>query len=62
MSRDFTTMTRDFIATHMRSQMDRMKNVLEHLEGEKPDGSYMAMSLRDLETNLRRIRKVCETV
>ena len=59
--RGFPTMVNDFVATHLRSQVNRLQGVLEHLENGQPDGGYMTSSLKDIEASIRQIRKVCET-
>ena len=59
--RPFPTMISDFATTHLRSQITRLNMILEHLEGDKAHGGYMTSSLKDIEANIRRLRKVCET-
>ncbi len=53
-------MLNEFIATHLRSQIVRLQSVLEHADVEKPDGGYLTSSIKDIEADLRRIRKICE--
>jgi hypothetical protein len=52
---------KDFIATHLRAQIHKLQGVLEHVEGETSDGGFVASSLKDVETGLKQIRKVCES-
>jgi len=51
---------RDFLTTHLRSQVDRIKAVLGHFEDEGDvDCGYAYGSLKEIEVNLRQIRKSC---
>lgn len=53
-------MRRDFVASHLRGELTRMHNVLGSIEEEeKVDCEYACETLRDIETNLRKIRKLC---
>ena len=48
---------RDYITTHLRSQLARLSHVVTNCEQEEADEKYMTASLRDIEVNLRRIRR-----
>ena len=51
---------KDFIASHLRSNLNSLKNVLNNIEEEnKVDCDYTRESLRDIETKLRQLRKLC---
>jgi hypothetical protein len=51
---------RDFVASHLRSQLSRLRNVLESIEEEgQIDSGYADESLRQIEMTLRNIRKSC---
>ena len=51
---------KDFVASHLRSQVNSLKNILDNIEEEnKVDCDYACESLREIETKLRQIRKLC---
>ncbi len=51
---------RDFLASHLRSQINRLCSILSTIEEEKGvDCDYTTESLKEIETNLRQIRKLC---
>lgn len=50
---------RDFVASHIRSQLSRLRGILDNIEEEKVDCDFTNESLREVETNLRQIRKLC---
>lgn len=52
---------RDFVATYLRSQLKRLCGVLDNIEEEKADCEFTYESLREIEANLRHIRKLCTT-
>lgn len=56
-----STIRKDFVASHIRSQLDRLRVILNNIED---DGlvncGYAQESIREIETNLRQIRKLCE--
>ena len=55
-----SSMRRDFIASHLRSQMERLSGLLRNIENEdRFDLNYGDESLRRIEINLRQIRKSC---
>jgi hypothetical protein len=55
-----SSMRRDFVATHLRSQVSRLNNILDNIEEEnKVDCDHAYESLKEIETNLRQIRKLC---
>ena len=50
----------DFVASHLRSQLNRLSSVLDGIERESHiDCDYTYESLKCIETNLRQIRKLC---
>ena len=51
---------KDFIASHLRSHVNSLKNILDNIEEEnKVDCSYVHESLKDIEIKLRQFRKLC---
>ena len=51
---------KDFVASHLRSQVNNLKNILDNIEEEnKVDCDYTSESLREIETKLRQLRKLC---
>jgi len=51
---------KDFVASHLRSQLNRLQNVLDNIEEEnKVECDFAAQSLKEVETSLRKIRKIC---
>jgi hypothetical protein len=50
---------KDILASQLRSQADRLKEVLGSAEQENPDADYIKTCLKEIELNLRRIRKTC---
>ena len=51
---------RDFVATHLRSQINSLGKILEHIEKEKDfEFDYADESLKGVENNLRQLRKIC---
>jgi hypothetical protein len=51
---------KDFIASHLRSQVNGLQNILDNIEEEnKVDCSYAHESLKDIEIKLRQLRKLC---
>ncbi len=52
---------KDFIASHLRSQLDRLRSVLNSIEEESLiHCGYAHESIKEIEANLRQIRKLCE--
>ena len=52
---------KDFIASNLRSQINRLSGVLSAIEEEeKVDSEYAYASLKAIEINLRSVRKLCE--
>ncbi|MFA5410811.1 MAG: hypothetical protein WC321_03005 [Candidatus Omnitrophota bacterium] len=50
---------REFVASHLRSQLERLRRVVGNIEVEDArDRFYAKESLREIEANLRRIRKL----
>ena len=57
-----STIRRDFVASNLRSQLSRLRNVLESIEEEEHmDYGYADESLKQIEMTLRDIRKSCLT-
>ena len=55
-----STIRRDFVASHLRSQLSRLRNVLESIEEEGHiDPGYADETLKQIEMTLRNIRKSC---
>jgi len=55
-----SSIRRDFVASHLRSQLSRLRNVLENIEEEEHiDSGYADESLKQIEVTLRNIRKLC---
>ena len=53
-------MRKDFVASYLRSQLNRLQDVLDNIDGEnKVECGFATESLRKVETSLRRIRKMC---
>ncbi|MFA5389482.1 MAG: hypothetical protein WC312_07045 [Candidatus Omnitrophota bacterium] len=51
---------KDFVASHLRSQVNRLQNILDNIEEEnKVDSCYAHESIKEIETNLRQLRKLC---
>jgi hypothetical protein len=58
---DMSTIRRDFVASHLRSQLSRLRSILSNIEEEdRVDCFYANESLREIEVGLRQIRKLCE--
>jgi hypothetical protein len=50
---------RIFVASHLRSQLTRLQNVLDNIEeANKVECDFAAENLKEVETNLRKIRKI----
>jgi len=51
---------KDFLASHLRSQLGRLSNILNNIEEERLiDGECASDSLKEVELSLRQIRKLC---
>jgi hypothetical protein len=51
---------KDFISSHLRSQLNSLKNILDDIEEQnKVDCGYARESLKDIEIKLRQLRKLC---
>jgi hypothetical protein len=51
---------KDFLASNLRSQLGRLSNILNNIEEERLiDGECASDSLKEVELNLRQIRKSC---
>jgi hypothetical protein len=55
-----SSIRREFVASHLRSQLDRLHHVLGNIEeANKVDCDYTHSTLKEIENNLRQIRKLC---
>ena len=55
-----TSIRRDFVASNLRLQLNRLRGILDNIEEEEAvDCGYANESLKQIETNLRQIRKLC---
>jgi len=55
-----SSIRRDFVVSHLRSQLNRLRDVLESIEEEEDvDSGYADESLKQIERTLRNIRKSC---
>lgn len=55
-----SSIRRDFVASYLRTQLSRINNILDNIEEEKDvDCDYAYKSLKEIEVNLRQIRKLC---
>jgi hypothetical protein len=55
-----STIRRDLVARQLRSEIERLRNVLFHVEGSgRVDCGYADESLKEIGAGLRQIRKVC---
>ena len=53
---------RIFVASHLRSQLTSLQHVLDVIEEKnKVECDFAHESLKEIEANLRNIRKLCET-
>jgi len=51
---------KDFLASNLRSQLGRLSRILSNIEEERlVDGGCASDSLKEVELNLRQIRKLC---
>jgi len=50
---------KDFLASNLRSQLGRLSSILNNIEEERLDGECASDSLKEVELNLRQIRKLC---
>ena len=50
---------KDFIVTHIRSQMNILENVISNIEGScNLEDEYIDESLKKVETNIKQLRKL----
>lgn len=60
--RNMSTLKNDFVASHLRSQINRLNSLLGNIEDEnRVDRDYARKSLKEIEIDLRQIRKLCVT-
>jgi hypothetical protein len=58
-----SNMRQDFVAAHLRSQLDRLNTVLGNIENQgDTDCEYTRESLKEIEINIRQIRKLCVNI
>jgi 5-bromo-4-chloroindolyl phosphate hydrolysis protein len=50
---------KDILMSQLRSQTERLREVLHDSEQENMDTDYIKTCLKEIEINLRRIRKTC---
>ena len=51
---------KDFVASHLRSQLTRLQNVLDNIEEKnKVECNFAEGSFKEVETSLCSIRKMC---
>ena len=54
-----STMRRDFVASNLRSQLNRLQSILNDIEvGSRVDSQNADISLKEIEVGLRKIRKL----
>ncbi|MFA4992385.1 MAG: hypothetical protein WC571_00260 [Candidatus Omnitrophota bacterium] len=54
-----SSIRKDFLASNLRSQLGRLSSILDNIEEERLDGECAGDSLKEIELNLRQIRKLC---
>ncbi len=55
-----SSIRKDFLASHLRSQLGRLSSILNNIEEDRiVDGECASNSLKEVELNLRQIRKLC---
>ena len=53
-------MRQDFLASNLRSEVNRLCSILDNIqETDRVDGEHMCVRLKEIETNLRQIRRIC---
>jgi sensor histidine kinase regulating citrate/malate metabolism len=50
---------RDFIASNLRSQINNLAGILGNIENNSADCDYTQDSLKEVEVNIKQIRKLC---
>jgi hypothetical protein len=56
-----STIRRDFLASNLRTQVNRLRIILTSIENEDSvDCEYTTQSLKEIEHNIRQLRKVCD--
>jgi hypothetical protein len=51
-------MRQDFIVAHLRSQINRLRSVLDIVEERSFNPEFVSESLKHIENNLKQIRKI----
>jgi hypothetical protein len=59
MIQDMSGLECDYLASNLRSQLNLLQNVLTLIESQQVDCDYTHNSLKEIEVNLRQIRKMC---
>jgi hypothetical protein len=60
MKMNMSRMRQDFVAANLRSQVNRLKTVLGAIEEQNDiDCDYTYESLKEIEFNIRQVRKLC---
>jgi len=55
-----SSIRKDFLASNIRNQLNRLNNILSNIEEERLlDGACAGDSLKEVELNLRQLRKLC---
>lgn len=55
-----SSIRKDFLASNIRNQLSRLNNILSNIEEERLlDGAYAGDSIKEVELNLRQLRKLC---
>ena len=55
-----SSIRKEFVASHLRSQVNQLCKLLDNIEeGDSIDCEFANDSLKEIETGLRQIRKVC---
>ncbi|HOD12634.1 MAG TPA: hypothetical protein PLO93_05255 [Candidatus Omnitrophota bacterium] len=53
----FSALDQDIFMSQLRSQIHKLNTIIFNLENQRTDFSYAAMLVKEIEKNLRRIRK-----
>ncbi len=60
--RAIVNLRKDFVSSHLRSQIDALKDVLKTMETENSmDDGYIDENLKQVEKNLQRLRKLSKS-
>ena len=54
-----SSIRRDFVASHLRSQLNRLRSILDNIEKEtQVDSGYTGECIKEVETGLRMARRL----